>query len=72
MNPSTQSCGIGTALADAKQEYYASSGLYGPYDEKVIETTAFYGLPIAVYPFDDLDGVTETLQELTAALEGPR
>ena len=36
---------IGQALIDAKQRYYADSGLYGPYDDKVLGETTFYGIP---------------------------
>ena len=37
----------GDALELAKQEYFfATEGLYGPYDEKVLESTVFYGLPM--------------------------
>ena len=37
---------LGMALVAAKQEYFATSGLYGPYDEKVIESTVLYGFPM--------------------------
>jgi hypothetical protein len=32
-------------LEAAKQEYFATSGVYGPYEEKVLEGTALYGIP---------------------------
>ena len=37
---------IGRALIFAKQRYFADSGLYGPYDEKVLGETTFYGIPL--------------------------
>ena len=35
------------ALADAKQEYFARSGVYGVYDDQVMGEFTLYGLPIA-------------------------
>ena len=37
---------VGEALTQAKQDYWAGQGLYGPYDEKVLQSTVFYGLPM--------------------------
>ncbi|HEX8582573.1 MAG TPA: C25 family cysteine peptidase, partial [Acidimicrobiales bacterium] len=37
---------VGQALANAKQDYFGTSGLYGVYDEKVLETAVLYGLPM--------------------------
>lgn len=37
---------IGEAFVGAKQKYFSSQGLYGPYDEKALEATTFYGLPM--------------------------
>src|SRR4029077_6094522 len=36
----------GTALMLAKQEYAATTAILNPYDEKVLEESTFYGLPI--------------------------
>ena len=36
---------LGDALRNAKQEYFASQGLYGAYDEKALASTILYGLP---------------------------
>ncbi len=35
---------LGDALRNAKQEYFASQGLYGAYDEKALSSTILYGL----------------------------
>jgi hypothetical protein len=40
------SMSAGEALTFAKQEYFAGKGLYGVYDEKVLEESVFYGLPM--------------------------
>jgi hypothetical protein len=37
---------IGEALTRAKQQYFSSQGLYGAYDDKVLETMTLYGLPM--------------------------
>ncbi|MDP6716678.1 MAG: C25 family cysteine peptidase, partial [SAR202 cluster bacterium] len=37
---------VGQALTFAKQNYYASLGVYGVYDEKVLVEATFYGLPM--------------------------
>ena len=37
---------IGEAFVAAKQQYFSSQGLYGPYDEKALEAAIFYGLPM--------------------------
>ncbi len=37
---------VGEALMYAKQQYFATQGLYGPYDEKVLGETTFYGIPL--------------------------
>ncbi len=37
---------VGEALVQAKQDYWSGQGLYGPYDEKVLQSTVFYGLPM--------------------------
>ena len=44
---------LGMALVAAKQEYFATSGLYGPYDEKVIESTVLEDDPAAAPPAGD-------------------
>ena len=36
---------VGQALAYAKQAYYGSLGAIGVYDLKILQQTAFYGLP---------------------------
>ena len=36
----------GDALRNAKQDYFASQGLYGAYDEKALSSTILYGLPM--------------------------
>ena len=36
---------VGQALAYAKQAYYGSLGAVGVYDLKILQQTAFYGLP---------------------------
>ncbi|MGZ6888388.1 MAG: C25 family cysteine peptidase, partial [Acidimicrobiia bacterium] len=40
------SVSIGAALTRAKQQYFSSQGLYGAYDDKVLETMTLYGLPM--------------------------
>lgn len=40
------SVSIGQALTRAKQRYFSSQGLYGAYDDKVLETMTLYGLPM--------------------------
>ena len=40
------SVSIGQAEWLAKQQYFASEGLYGAYDEKVLSSTVLYGLPM--------------------------
>ncbi len=37
---------VGEAFVAAKQQYFSSQGLYGPYDEKSLEAATFYGLPM--------------------------
>ncbi len=37
---------VGEAFVAAKQRYFSSQGLYGPYDEKSLEAATFYGLPM--------------------------
>jgi hypothetical protein len=37
---------VGEALTAAEQEYFGTMGVYGMYDEKVLESTAFFGLPM--------------------------
>jgi hypothetical protein len=37
---------VGDALRNAKQNYFASQGLYGAYDEKALSSTILYGLPM--------------------------
>ena len=37
---------LGDALRNAKQQYFASQGLYGAYDEKALSSTILYGLPM--------------------------
>ena len=37
---------VGEALTFAKQEYFASLGVYGVYDEKALVEATFYGLPM--------------------------
>ncbi len=37
---------IGEALTRAKQQYFSTQGLYGAYDDKVLETMTLYGLPM--------------------------
>jgi Tol biopolymer transport system component len=37
---------VGEALAAAKHAYVGSMGNYGSYDEKVVQQTVFYGLPM--------------------------
>jgi Tol biopolymer transport system component len=37
---------VGQALTFAKQEYFASLGVYGVYDEKALVEATFYGLPM--------------------------
>ena len=39
------SLSVGQALAYAKQAYYGSLGAVGVYDFKILQQTAFYGLP---------------------------
>jgi CSLREA domain-containing protein len=36
---------VGEKLLQTKSEYFASMGVYGPYDEKSLEEATFYGLP---------------------------
>jgi uncharacterized repeat protein (TIGR01451 family) len=40
------SMAVGQALTFAKQEYFASLGVYGVYDEKALVEATFYGLPM--------------------------
>lgn len=40
------SVSIGQAAWQAKQDYFATEGLYGAYDEKVLSSTVLYGLPM--------------------------
>ena len=35
----------GQALVKAKQEYFATQGVYGSYDEKALQEVVFYGIP---------------------------
>ena len=37
---------VGRALMIAKQQYAASTAVLGPYDEKVLQESVFYGLPL--------------------------
>jgi Ca2+-binding RTX toxin-like protein len=37
---------VGEALTFAKQDYFATLGLYGVYDEKALMESVFYGLPM--------------------------
>ena len=37
---------VGDALMLAKQQYFASKGIYGAYDDKVISSTVMYGIPM--------------------------
>ena len=37
---------VGDAATYAKQAYFGALGAYGPYDEKVVQEAAFYGLPM--------------------------
>jgi hypothetical protein len=37
---------LGAALRNAKQQYFASQGLYGAYDEKALSSTIMYGMPM--------------------------
>ena len=37
---------IGDALVGAKQDYFSTQGVYGEYDDKVLETMTLYGLPM--------------------------
>jgi hypothetical protein len=37
---------VGEAAVYAKQAYFGQLGAYGPYDEKVMQEAAFYGLPM--------------------------
>ena len=37
---------VGQAAMYAKQAYFGALGAYGPYDEKVVQQAAFYGLPM--------------------------
>ncbi len=37
---------LGDAVIDAKQRYFATQGLYGNYDEKVLGSTVLYGFPM--------------------------
>jgi len=36
---------VGAALVRAKQTYFSTQGLYGTYDDKVLESMTLYGLP---------------------------
>ena len=36
---------IGEKFLQSKNEYFATMGVYGPYDEKALEEMTFYGLP---------------------------
>lgn len=38
--------GAGDALVKAKQDYFATQGVYGSYDEKALQQVVFYGIPM--------------------------
>ncbi|MEZ4728173.1 MAG: pre-peptidase C-terminal domain-containing protein [Caldilineaceae bacterium] len=41
-----QQAGMGQALVDAKQDYYRQNGALDAFDEKILQTMIFYGLPM--------------------------
>jgi hypothetical protein len=55
---------LGQALAFAKQQYFATQGLYGPYDEKALVTTTLYGLPM--YSVGDAGTTRSAASDLAA------
>ncbi len=44
VDPATTSAG--DALVKAKQDYFATQGVYGSYDEKSLQQVVFYGIPM--------------------------
>ena len=58
------SANSGDALRRAKQEYFLGQGVYGSYDEKVLEQVVFYGIP--TYKFGNQTGIAGTGDTLDA------
>jgi hypothetical protein len=55
---------IGEALAQAKNDYYRQTGVYSfsPYDEKVLEETILFGLPMYTYQFSSEQKIPNALE----------
>ena len=51
---------LGEAVTLAKQQYFGTQGLYGPYDEKSLSETVLYGLPMYRVGTSDVTRPTPT------------
>ncbi|MFM2072988.1 MAG: hypothetical protein RLZZ623_3252, partial [Actinomycetota bacterium] len=69
VDPTT--AGAGDALVKAKQEYFATQGVYGSYDEKSLQQVVFYGIPS--FHFDPTAAIPRGVAAAgsTAPVSGP-